>query len=227
MNNLPVMALNAARDYGTPIPLIQGKTVHTADKSTTPEQLSRMISSMVEIHCDIMFVEGIAFLISVGKPIDLCMVSVLESGVSARNSQAMRTAMTSHYNVNWTRHFKIKAAVMDAESYAAKAALETDEVEFAPLSAGVHDPIVELRIRRLKEGVRFIIQGLPLPSRPLLAWILMYVVYITNLMQIMTSAEEPYVQGRTLQVSDSISGGIYRTHLVNTYRIHQAKWTTA
>ena len=159
MNSLPVTAHDAARAYaayGTPIPLIQGKTVHNAEKSTTPEQLPRMISSVVELHCDIMFVEGIAFLISVGKPLDLCMVSVLGSGVGARNSQAMRTAMTSHYNAYWSRHFKIKVVVMNGESSAAKAALETSEVEFAPLPAGVHDPIVESRIRRLKEGVRSI-----------------------------------------------------------------------
>ena len=133
-----------------------------------------------------MFVEGIAFLISVGKPLDLCMVTVLGSGVGTRNSQAMRTAMTSHYNAYQSRHFKIKMVVMDGESSAAKAALETEfqhEVEFAPLPAGVHDPIVESLILRLKEGVRSIIQGLPFPtSRPLLAWIVMYVVYITNLM---------------------------------------------
>jgi hypothetical protein len=104
-----------------------------------------------------MFVEGIAFLISVGKPLNLCMVSVLGSGVGARNSQAMRTAMTSHYNAYWSRHFKIKVVVMDGESSAAKVALETNEVEFAPLPAGVHDPIVESQIPRLKEGVRFII----------------------------------------------------------------------
>jgi hypothetical protein len=157
-----------------PFPLIQGKTVHIAEKSTTPEQLPSTISSVVELHCDIMFVEGIAFLISVWKPLDLCIVSVLGFGVGARNSQAMRTAMTSHYNAYWSRHFKIKVVVMDGESFAAKAALEINEVEFVPLPAGVHDPIVESRIRRLKEGVRSIIQGLPFPiSRPLLAWIVM------------------------------------------------------
>jgi hypothetical protein len=71
---------------------------------------------------------------------------------------------------------------MDGESSAAKAALETNEVEFALLTAGVHDPIVESRIRRLKEGVRSIIQGLPFPtSRPLLAWIVLCLCKITNL----------------------------------------------
>ncbi len=106
MNNFSVTAHDAARAYaayGTRIPLIQGKTVHTAEKSTTPEQLPRTISSVVELYCDIMFVKGIEFLISVGKPLDLCMVSVLRSGVGARNSQAMKTAMTSHYNAYWVK----------------------------------------------------------------------------------------------------------------------------
>jgi hypothetical protein len=232
MNNLPVTAHDAARAYaayGTPISLIQGKTVHTAEKSTTPEQLPRTISSVVELHYDIMFVEGIPFLISVGKPLDLCMVTILGSGVGACNSQAMRTAMTSHYNAYWSRHFKINVVVMDGESSAAKAALETNEVEFAPLPAGVHDSIVESRIRRLKEWVRSIIQGLPFPtSRPLLAWIVMYVVYITNLLPKRHGFRGgPYVQGRTSSVSDPTSGGIYRTHLVNTYRLHRARWTIA
>ncbi len=73
--------------------------------------------------------------------------------MGARNSQAMRTVLTSHYNAYWARHFKIKVVVMNGESSVVKAALETNEVEFAPLPAGLHDPIVESRIRRLKEGV--------------------------------------------------------------------------
>jgi hypothetical protein len=87
--------------------------------------------------------------------------------VGVRNSQAMRTAVTSHYNVYWIRHFNIEVVVMDGESSAAKAALETNKVEFALLPA----------------GVRSIIQGLPFRTcRQLLAWIVLYVVYITNLM---------------------------------------------
>jgi hypothetical protein len=65
---------------------------------------------------------------------------------------------------------------------AANTALETNEVDFAPLPAGVHDAILESRIRCLRERVRSIFQDLPfLTFRPLLAWIVMYVVYITNL----------------------------------------------
>jgi hypothetical protein len=114
--------------------------------------------------------EGIAFLISFGKPIGLCMVSVLRSGVSARDSQAMRTTMTSHYNAYWASRFKINVVAIDGESSAAKAALETNEVELAPLPAGVTDTTPE-------GGVRSINQGRSFPtSRPLLAWIVLYVV---------------------------------------------------
>ncbi len=101
-------------------------------------------------------------MISVGKSLDLCMVTVLGSEVGARNSQAKKTAMTSHYNAYRSRHFKIKVVVIDGESSAAKAALDTNEVEFAPLPAGV-----------------------------------------------------------------GLSEGIYRTHLVNTSRLHRALWTIA
>jgi hypothetical protein len=109
------------------------------------------------------------------------MVSVLESGVDARNSQAIRTAIAPiGRDIIPT---KIKVVLKNGDSSAAKAALEINEVEFAPLPAGVHDPVIESRIRRLKEGVRSIIQGLPFPSSPpLLAWIMLNVVYITNLM---------------------------------------------
>ncbi len=54
MNNLPVTAHDAVRAYaayGTPIPLIQGKTVHTAEKSTTQNDIFRGGSSLRHHVC--------------------------------------------------------------------------------------------------------------------------------------------------------------------------------
>jgi hypothetical protein len=80
MNDLPVSAHDVARAYeayGTPIPLLQGKTVHKSESTYATEMLPRTISTVAQLHVDIMFIEGIGFLVSVSIPIDLVIVTPL------------------------------------------------------------------------------------------------------------------------------------------------------
>ncbi len=79
---------------------------------------------------------------------------------------AIGKALTCHYKIGigaaycltTLRHFKIKVVLMDGKLSAAKAAFETNKVEFTSLPAEVHDTIVKSRIKHLKEGVRSIIR---------------------------------------------------------------------
>jgi hypothetical protein len=62
MNDVPVTAQDVANEaYGTPIPLLQGKTVHKPEHPYLPERLPRTISTTVQLHADLMFIEDIVF----------------------------------------------------------------------------------------------------------------------------------------------------------------------
>ncbi len=75
--------------------------------------------------------------------------------------------------------FEISSVIMDGECAALKIAESMNGPPFQALSFGVHDVIVESRIRRIKEGVRSILNGLPFKvSKVILIWAALYVVYV-------------------------------------------------
>ena len=186
MNDLPVSAHDVARAYeayGTPIPLLQGKTVHKSESTYATEMLPRTISTTVQLHVDIMFIEGIGFLVSVSKPIDLVIVTPLGKGTGVKSETTLRHALIGHYHAYWNKGFTIGNVFMDGESAAIKIAGTMNGPPFEALASGVHDVFIESRIRRIKEGVRSILSGLPFKvSKVILIWAVMYVVYVTNLM---------------------------------------------
>ncbi len=88
MNDLPVIAQDVARAYeayGTPIQLLQGKTVHKSEHPYVLERLPRTISTTVQLHADLMYIEEIRFLISVSKPLDLVIVTPLGKGTGIKS----------------------------------------------------------------------------------------------------------------------------------------------
>jgi len=186
MNDVPITAQDIARAYeayGTPIPLLQGKTVHKSEHPYVPERLPRTISTTLQLHADLMFIEEIAFLISVSKPMDLVIVTPLGKGIGTKSETSLRQALIGQYHVYWAKGFEISAVIMDGESAARKIAELVNVPPMVTLASGVHNVVVEARIRRIKEGVRSILSGLPFKvSKVILIWAVLYVTYVTNLM---------------------------------------------
>ena len=186
MNDVPVTAHDVARAYeayGTPIPLLQGKTVHKTEHPYTSERLPRTISTVIQLHADIMFIEEIGFLITVSKPMDLVIITPLGKGTGVKSETSLRKALIGQYHVYWGKGFEINSVIMDGESAALKVAESMNGPPFHALASGVHNVVVESRIRRVKEGVRSILNGLPFKvSKVILVWAALYVVYVTNLM---------------------------------------------
>ena len=109
MNDLPVTAQDVARvyeAYGTPIPLLQGKTVHKSEHPYVPERLPRTISTTLQLHADLMFIEEIGFLISVSKPLDLVIVTPLGKGTGIKSEVSLRKALIGQYHVYWENFSK-------------------------------------------------------------------------------------------------------------------------
>jgi hypothetical protein len=106
MNDIPITAHDVARAYevyGTPIPLLQGKTVHKSEHSYVPERLPRTISTVVQLHADLMFIEEIGFLITVSKPLDLVIVTPLGKGTGVKSETSLRRALIGQYHAYWNK----------------------------------------------------------------------------------------------------------------------------
>ena len=116
MNEVPVTAHDVARAYeayGAPIPLLQGKTVHKSEHPYVPERLPRTISTVIQLHADIMFIEQIGFLITVSKPLDLVIVTRLGKGTGVKSETSLRKALIGQYHVYWGKGFEISSVIMD------------------------------------------------------------------------------------------------------------------
>jgi hypothetical protein len=164
MNDISVTAHDVARaykTYGTPIPLLQGKTVHKSEHPYVPKRLPRTISMTLQLHADLMFIEEIGFLISVSKTLDLVIVTPLGKGTGIKSEISLRQALIGQYHAYWSKGFEIGAVVMDGESAAGKIAGTMNVPPMVTLASGVHNVVVEARIRRVKEGVRSILSELP------------------------------------------------------------------
>jgi hypothetical protein len=123
MNDVPVTAQDVKRpyeEYGTPIPLLQGKTVHKSEHPYVPEYLPRTIITTVQLHVDLMFIEEIGFLISVSKPLDRVIIAPLGKGTGIKPETSLRQALIEQYPAYWGKGFEIGAVVMDGESAACK-----------------------------------------------------------------------------------------------------------
>ena len=143
----------------------------------------RMYIFQQQLHADLMFIEEIGFLISVSKPLDLVIVTPLGKGTGMKSEVSLRKALIGQYHVYWDKLFDISAVVMDGESAACKIASTMNVPPIVTLASGVHNVVVEARIRRIKEGVRSILSGLPFKvSKVILVWAVLYVTYVTNLM---------------------------------------------
>ncbi len=110
-------------------------------------------------------------------------VTPLGKGTGIKSEISLRQALIGQYHVYWDKLFEIGAVVMDGESAACKIAKTMNVPPIVTLASGVHNVVVEARIRRIKEGVRSILSGLPFKvSKVILVWAVLYVTYVTNLM---------------------------------------------
>jgi hypothetical protein len=97
-----------------------------------------------------MFIEGIGFLVSVSKPIDLVIVTPLGKGTGIKSETTLRHALIGDYHAYWSKGFTISNLFMDGESAAIKIAGTMNGPPFEALASGVHDVFIEMRIRRIK-----------------------------------------------------------------------------
>ena len=143
-----------------------------------------------------MFLEKTAFLITVSHPI----MHVCVDAISTRSVEHVRTALWRQVSFYSARGFIVRRLFTDGEG--AIAALRTEiegvvKIAVNLSGAGSHVPLVEVKIRQVKERVRGILNVLPhsLPHS-LLSHLVYYCVAIINLVP--TTVLEEYVSPREI-----------------------------
>jgi len=171
----------AYRIFGAELGVLKGKTVLKVPNDMTYEPTESSVDSSQELHADIMFICGHPFFISVATPLDLTQTTDMRN---QRHSSALRLALESHMRTLRLHGFNSSVVHSDGEGALAALSdhLQTIRVKYNPSGPNQHVPIVERKIRVLKERARCIINTLPytLPH-VMLYWLLAYCTYCINL----------------------------------------------
>jgi len=144
--------------YGTPVAAIRGKT--TENKSITKRDnydsgLREQITIQEQIS-DVMHVAGRKFLVSMMSPLQI----VLAVPITVMRREALGKSLQSH--VDLVRMFGFDVRIIFVDPFKALAGLRGSipGVEIQPTGAGDHLPKLDIRIRRLKEMARAVLNEL-------------------------------------------------------------------
>ena len=171
----------AAIIYGPDWAELKGKTVMNKPSSVKIDPIMRPLHQLQVLHVDIMFVEGIPFLISVCQPLGLVMVDRIPD----RKLKTLKKALTKHINHLHNHNFIVNTLLSDGEGgiAALQDELLENNIRFNPSGPGQHVPVVERKIRLIKERVRACIHSLPFNlSKTLLVYLIYYVVSCVNML---------------------------------------------
>jgi hypothetical protein len=162
ISNLPITSSDVTRCFdifGQSLAALRGKTtirpaVEVVADPPTAE------GTKISLHVDIMFVEGDPYLITVSQPMSNVIVSWLGG---KRTAAPVGRALASQINVYRARRFDVHTILTDGEGAIAKISPHFTKcgININTAGAGQHVPIVERKIRQLKERARGILGCLP------------------------------------------------------------------
>jgi len=169
----------AIKIYVPDIYSLKGKTTKSKSELIKIDIVNKYINTDIILHIDIMFLNGLSFLISVGEKIGLLMVNF----ISNRSTESIRSSLDiiNQYN---SESFNIKAIVSDGEAgvKSLRDYYNSKGIQINIVDKSQHVPIVERKIRQIKERARSIISSLPFKLTTLLIMFLVfYCVYTINL----------------------------------------------
>ena len=175
--------VRAQNIFGTDIASLKGKSTHKKSKPIKFDYLPKPkgISSVQNLHADIMFVDGMPYLLTVSQPLNMRMVADLEG---SREREFIGNALVKIINQYRSRGFTIDKVLYDSEKgiEACRQLLHAEGIELNLASAGQHVPVIERAIRQVKERIRAIVTTLPyrLPLK-LMKYLVDYAVMTINM----------------------------------------------
>ena len=167
--------------YGEPIPSIRGKT--TADKGANMKDtydpgLKLQITEQ-SLTTDIMHVSGVKFVVSLAEPLNI----IISSYVPSLGQGTLGRALKGHLDCLEMFGFHARMTRVDPLKALATLRGRFQGVEIDISGAGDHLPVVDIRIRRIKELARSTIESLKfdMPTS-LMRYLITYCVSRINVM---------------------------------------------
>jgi hypothetical protein len=156
--------LRAEDIFGTDIGELKGKTTSRKAPNVKPDELIKdniQIEDQ-EAHCDLMFLNGKPFLVTVFLTTEYVMVSRVKS----KGTKDLLPALKKQISEMVRQGFKITYLRVDGESgivadHNSIIELNNMGIKVDPAAAGDHVPVVERKIRTIKEKVRCLASILP------------------------------------------------------------------
>lgn len=176
---LPADIIRAQTIYGHNSNALQGKT--TIERPhPLPELSIPRITDLQSMYADIFTANNMQFLITITKPLDHLLCTMIES----RETSTLRNAFRKHIGFYGQRRISISVLYSDNEQgiSALSSDLSAMGITLINCGPGTHVHIVERAIRYVKEGVRSVLHGLPYSCpRTLFKMLIPYVTLRLNL----------------------------------------------
>jgi hypothetical protein len=180
--NIPTTRKDLARSidiYGKDRNSIRGKATKRKTKTIYMESIYKPSEVQQHMNIDIFFIDGEGYLISVLTPLDFLMISRIQN----RTSVALRAAVYHHLATAESEDYQVTHILCDGEKGFAAFfnALRTAGYLINPAGPGQHIPVVERKIRVVKERLRAYLQSIPYQLMfSLLRYLVEYVTIMIN-----------------------------------------------
>ena len=199
----PRDVLNSVAIYGPDLAAVRGRSVRSRRHSvqTNPGGASFVCDEEVDLYIDIMFVNRVMFLVTVGAPMRYIMVTHLFS----KSRTSLERALNSHVAKYKRQGFVVKNMFCDGESgiHTLIPDFEIQSIQVEIAGPNTHVGKVEVAIRYLKQMARSLVSTLPyqLPQS-LTVWLIYHCASRSNFVPISTLSEtitpREYLLGRQL-----------------------------
>ena len=184
--------------YGPSLGHLKGATRAPKAPVIDVEDIERPINRSVVLHVDFMFVESISFLISVGRPLDMTMVTHLGND-RERDQKTVAVALQKHVHAYTSQGFSVTTALCDGETSLLTSfeRLSHPGLVVNPTGPNQHVPVVEAKIKLIKTKVRGIAASLPYQLSTLL-WVYLVMFAVSRINILPTSVHEGTVSPREM-----------------------------
>ena len=144
----------AYETYGPELQAIRGKTVKQKTSVAPEPAVGKIVDADVTMHIDLMYLSGVAFLISYVKP--LCLL--LCNWVRGRSATHVKTALNHQIATLQGQGFKVVRLTSDSEG---AVCVIKEELQASGVDVEIHDPNtdsaeVDVKIKQLKNVTRAI-----------------------------------------------------------------------
>lgn len=155
--------------YGKELGTVMGKTTAPSPPTVRTDSVSYEVDRVLRLHVDLLFVNSHNFFLSVSEPLGLSMCSYLGVGKGSKTKSKILCAVKSHVLSYKSKQFDVREIISDNEPgmIASEEDIAALGVSLSLRGPNIHVPLVERKIRTVKEIARSTITSLPykLPNK--------------------------------------------------------------